>query len=171
MKQFLLQMAGTSGAGKTTLARAIGHSTGAVVIDKDIIKAGMLDVGVAESVAGGTAYQIFFDLSRSLLEQGFSVIMDSPAFFTHIRERGNAIAAASGACYYIIRCWLPDIEELQRRMDRREARASQPTLANLERFDRPGTSDLCEPHLKLDTSRPLAQTLPEALTYLGHGQG
>jgi predicted kinase len=35
-------MSGESGTGKSTLARAIGASTGGVVIDKDVVKARML---------------------------------------------------------------------------------------------------------------------------------
>jgi predicted kinase len=168
VRQFLLQMAGASAAGKTTLAFAIGRETGAVVIDKDIIKGGMLDGGVSEEIAGPTAYDVFLDLGRSLLSQGFSVVLDSPANFTYIREKGMAMAKEHGACYYIVRCVQPDLGELQRRMDGREIRASQPTVATPEGFDRPGASDLTEPHLRLETSLPLDVTLPLALAHIGH---
>jgi predicted kinase len=170
VRQFLLQMAGASAAGKTTLAFAIGRETGAVVIDKDIIKGGMLDGGVPEEIAGPTAYQVFLDIGRSLLSQGFSVVLDSPANFTYIREKGMAMAEEFGARYYIVRCMLPDLEELQRPMDGREIRASQPTVAVPEGFDRPGASDLTEPHLRLDTSLPLEVTLPRALAHIGHNE-
>jgi predicted kinase len=170
VKRFLLQMHGTSGAGKTTLAFAIGRETGAVVIDKDIVKAGMLDKGVGEELAGPAAYYIFFDLARSFLAQGFSVVLDSPASFTYIRERGAALSETAGARYCIIQCHLGDIEELQRRLDGRSARASQPTRAYIGPDHRPGTSPLNEPHLCLDTSRPVEETLPLALEYL-NGQG
>ena len=179
--QFLVQMAGTSAAGKSTLAAAIGRATGAVVIDKDIIKGGMLDGGVPEEIAGPTAYEVFFDLGCSLLAQGFSVVMDSPANFTRIRKWGAQAAASAGACYYIIRCVLGDLDELQRRMDTRAVRSSQPVVAALENYHRPGTSPLTEPHFVIDMSRPLDVSLKRALDYVGrpvpdlvaarHGQG
>jgi predicted kinase len=161
-------MAGTSAAGKTTLAFAIGRATGAVVIDKDIIKGGMLDGGVPEEIAGPTAYDVFLDLGRSLLSQGFSVVLDSPANFESVRDRGRAIADDEMAEYYIIRCVLTDLDEIQRRMDLRATRSSQPTVAALEGYQRPGTSPLHEPHLVLDMSRPLEDTLADALAYLGY---
>jgi predicted kinase len=167
-RRFLLQMAGTSAAGKTTLAFAIGSATGAVVVDKDIIKGGMLDGGVPEAIAGPTAYDVFLDLGRSLLSQGFSVVLDSPANFEAVRDRGRAIAEEQDAAYYLIRCFLTDLDEIQRRMDAREVRSSQPTVAGLESHHRPGTSPLHEPHLVLDMSRPLEETLTEALEYLGY---
>jgi len=179
--QFLVQMAGTSAAGKSTLAAAIGRATGAVVIDKDIIKGGMLDGGVPEEIAGPTAYEVLFDLAGSVLAQGFSVVMDSPAFFDRIRDIGREMVLANGACYYIVRCVLHDIEELQRRMDARAVRSSQPVVAALESYDRPGTSPLTEPHVVINMSRSLDVSLKRALDYIGrpvpdlvaarHGQG
>ncbi|HXH20874.1 MAG TPA: AAA family ATPase [Dehalococcoidia bacterium] len=166
-RPFLLQMAGAAGAGKTTLAFAIGKATGAVVIDKDIIKAGMLDSGVPEEVAGPAAYDVFLELGGSLLSQGLSVVLDSPANFTSIRDRGRAIAGDCGAEYYIIRCLLTDLDELQRRMDGRTIRSSQPRVAAPETYVRPGPSPLREPHLALDMSRPLNETLEQTLAYIG----
>ncbi len=167
MTRFLLQMAGTSASGKTTLALAIGEATGAVVIDKDILKAGMLDNGISEQEAAGTAYNILFDLGRSLLAQGFSVVLDSPAFFTDIRERGMALAGAAGVAYFIVECDTSNLEEIQRRMDARESRASQPTIAGLASYTRPGTSPLTEPRLTLDATQTVEQNLAKALTYIG----
>ena len=170
MRRFLLQMHGSSGSGKSTLASAIGRETGAVVIDTDIVKAGMLDNGVTEEVAGPTAYYIFFDLAGALLRQGCSVVMDSPANFTYIRERGAALAAENRVGYAIIECCIDDLDELQRRLDARSARVSQPRIANLRPDTRPGSSPVEEPRLILDTSKPLEVTLPLALEYLGRGQ-
>jgi predicted kinase len=170
LRRFLLQMHGTSGAGKTTLAFAIGRETGAVVIDKDILKAGMLDNGVAEEIAGPTAYSIFFDFARSLLAQGFSVVLDSPASFTYIRERGAALAEAASARYRIIECRLGDLNELQRRLDGRVARASQPTQAFIGMDRRPGTSPVTEPRLWVDMSRPVEANVPLAVEYIFRDQ-
>ena len=55
-KQFLLQMAGMPGSGKSALARLIGRSTKAIVLDKDVLKTAALEAGADEKLASGIAY-------------------------------------------------------------------------------------------------------------------
>jgi predicted kinase len=76
MKRFLLQMTGEPGAGKSTLARAIGRETGALVLDKDIVKSRILDGdlemgldGLPESVAVPLHHAMMFDLARAVLKR------------------------------------------------------------------------------------------------------
>ena len=171
MKRFLLQMAGESASGKSTLARAIGLKTGAVVLDKDVIKARLLEEGLPEDTAGGLSYAVFFDVAASIMAQGFNLILDSPAFFTDIRTRGQEIAARNDAAYYIVRCTAPELAVLQQRMDGRLRMASQPAVAAFDNFSRPGTSPLREPHLLLDTRKPFEEYLAEALRYIGYDAG
>jgi predicted kinase len=173
MRRFLLQMAGPSGSGKSTLARAIGRSTGAIVIDKDVIKATMLDGGrfpgalpQPEEVAATQSYAVFFALTESLLGMGHSVIMDSPASFDAVRAEGTRMACAAGVVYRIIECRVQNIDELQRRLDNREALSSQLRVAGFDGLARPGTSRLHEPHLTLDTQRPLEECVEAALAYV-----
>jgi uncharacterized protein len=174
MKQFLLQMAGEPGTGKSTLATAIGRAIDAVVLDKDVIKSRILDgdkdlplAGLSESIAAPLAYAVFFDLAAVLTVQGFSVVMDSPAFYPIIRTRGRAIAEAARASYFIIDCHLPDLDILQARIDSKVLSSSQPSVASIRGFDRPGTKPLTEPHLRIDTRRPLEECLADALAYIG----
>jgi predicted kinase len=167
LKRFLLQMHGTSASGKTSLANAIGAATGAVVIDKDIIKGGMLENGISEAYAAGTTYNIFLDLGRSFLAQGFSVVLDSPAFFTDVRERGMALAEAACVDYFIVECDISDLDEIQRRMDARTIRASQPTVAAVASYHRPGTAPLTEKRLIVDATLPVEHNLAVALRYMG----
>ena len=167
-RSFILQMAGHPGSGKSTLARAIGEATGAVVLDKDVIKTGLLENGLPEETAGPLAYALFFRTALSLAKQGFSVVLDSPAYFTMIPEKGRDIADAAGATYHIIECSVPDRAELQRRLDTRARVASQSTVTVLEDpYFRPGSAPLSVPHLKIDMSRPLDECLAEALRYIG----
>jgi predicted kinase len=166
--RFVLQMAGHPGSGKSTLARAVGEATGAVVLDKDVIKTGLLENGVPEETAASLAYDLFFRTGRAIAEQGFCLILDSPAFFTMIPEQGRAIADANDAAYYIIECAVPDRAELQRRLDARTRVASQSTITVLDDpYFRPGSAPLTVPHLQIDMSRPLDDCLAEALTYIG----
>jgi predicted kinase len=167
MSQFILQLAGHPGSGKSTLARAIGKATGALVLDKDVIKARMLDSGVSEETAAPVSYDVFFAVARSLAEQGGSVVLDSPAYFTRTTETGQGIADAIGADYFVIECSCPDRAELQRRLDTRSAVASQTTVTVLDDpYYRPGTAPLTVPHLQIDMTRPLEHCLSHALRYI-----
>ena len=67
---FLLQMAGQPGSGKSALARLIAKRTGAVALDKDVLKTAALDAGADESSAGKIAYEGFLALASHLLGQG-----------------------------------------------------------------------------------------------------
>jgi predicted kinase len=159
-------MAGDSGTGKSTLALAIGRATGAVVLDKDVLQTALSEDGGTS--ANGMAYATMFALARSLLVQHHSVILDSPAYFATIREHGLDIATGACARYCIIESCCPDGAEQEQRLLRREHTATQPTsLAQaIAARRRPGIVPLSEPHLVLDTRRPLDVCVGEALAYL-----
>jgi len=170
---FLLQMAGLPGSGKTALAQAIGRCTGAVVLDKDVIMAGAMRGGVAPELAGGVAYEVGFDLAASLLSDGHDVVLDSPANFLAIREKGRGIACVAGAKYCIIECVVSRELAEERLRGRRPQHELHPaTLEGQDLdFDRPGTAPLFEPRLELDGALPTEANLPLALEYIGYGQG
>jgi predicted kinase len=159
-------MAGDPGSGKSTLAREIGKETGAVVLDKDIVKSAALRAGADEAVAGPLAYEAQFALARSMLGQGHSVILDSPAYFTRIRETGRRIAREYGAIYCIIEC-VADRELVISRLSARERTLSQPDQPIIAPYARDGAAPLSEPHLTVDMTRPLDECTREALDYIG----
>jgi predicted kinase len=117
-------------------------------------------------VAAPLHWALIFDLVRSVLEQGFSCVLDGMASFTLVRERGRAIAEAAGAAYLIIDCWCPDLAVLQERIDSKTLLSSHWKVAGLRTYSRPGTTPLTEPHLVLDTRRPFEDYLAEALEYV-----
>jgi predicted kinase len=162
-------MAGLPGTGKTALSRAVGRKTRAAVIDKDVIMSAAESFGIKPESLGGLAYEVGYSLARSILTNGLSVVIDSPANFTRIRDEGRCIAAATGAAYRIIECVAPS-EVSETRITGREALHSlhPRTLEGQDlTYSRPGTSALSEPHLRLDTTRPFDDCLYDALEYIG----
>jgi predicted kinase len=174
VSRFLLQMAGVTGTGKSTLASAIAERTGAVVVDKDVIMAGALSAGTEPSKVGALAYEIGFALGEAILRAGHDVILDSPANFTMIRDKGAQIACRTGARYYIVECIVPELAVAERRIASREPlHLLHPTsFESLDMdFSRPGTGPLTEPHTRIDTTQPLLVCLNQALDYIVHDQG
>ena len=174
MSRFLLQMHGESGAGKSTLALAVGRATGAVVLDKDRIKGPLIEGGLDDTLAGGLTYDTVWLLLQSFLEQGFSVVLDSPAFWPGIPERGRALAGEAEAEYHIVEVRCADAVEQERRLTSRMRFAAQPAnrAALAIALARPGlVRELTEPHLTVDTTRPLGVCLDEVLRYIGHDAG
>lgn len=163
---FFLQMAGAPGTGKSALARLIGRCTGAVVIDKDVLKTAALETGAEESLAGSSAYEASFALTDHLLGQGWGVILDSPSYFKTIPAKGAAIAARRHVPYYFIECICSDRDELVRRLSDRPRLPSQPAepddpASPRETIAPPG------PYLRVDTTQPVERCLALALEYLG----
>ena len=124
----LIQMAGRPGSGKTTLARAIGAATGAAVLDLDVLKSAMLGAGTTWEDAGPLVYVLLFALADDLMEQGRSVIIDSPSRWPNIPEQGVRIADERGGRYVFIECLLADRDELLIRLKSRRLLPSQHTV-------------------------------------------
>ncbi len=158
---FLLQMAGAPGTGKSALARMIGYSTKAVVLDKDVIKSALLDSGVPEEQAAPAAYEAFFALADHLLGQEISVVLDSPSFYESIPAKGQAIAAKQAARYHFVECVCPE-DVRQRRLEGRETMPSQTNIAD-------GSTPTAAPpgaYLRVDTTQPIDECLALVLEYL-----
>ena len=157
-------MAGAPGSGKSALARLIGKRTGAVVIDKDVLKTAALEAGAEESLAGPAAYEAFFALADHLLGQGLNVVLDSPSFWETIPAKGSAVAERRCVPYYFIECICPDWEELARRLNERPRLRSHP---GEEALDVPSqTIAPPGPYLRIDTTQPIERCLALALEYL-----
>ncbi len=178
----LIQMSGLPGTGKTTLAREIGRHCGTVVLDHDITKTALLDGGVAWETAGPASYETLYALARSLLNQGHSVVLDSPCFYQRILDEGLQMVTATGACYRYVECVVEDLAEISRRLRGRTPLRSQRRDLGAPPTDAPtseplSTADLfrewnhlmkrpAHSYLQVDTTRPLATYLPEVLAFL-----
>lgn len=162
-EQFLLQMAGEPGSGKSALARLVARCTGAVVLDKDVLKTAALHAGADDALAGGIAYEAFFDLADHLLGQGFSVVLDSPSYFETIPAKGQEIAEERGVRYHFVECVCEDPAELERRLTGRVRLDSHPySISPHERVTvaPPGA------YLRVDTMQPIERCLELVLGYL-----
>jgi predicted kinase len=159
-------MHGEPGSGKSTVARELGSRLDAVVIDKDVIKAALLRVGIVEQQAAAGAYEVFFAQARSLVAAGESIVLDNPVYWASVEERWLEISDAADSPRILIECVCPDRSELLRRLTTRDALESQPrTILNPDRH--PGIAEtLFEPRLVLDTTRPLGEIVDEARTYV-----
>ena len=180
--QFFLQMSGAPGAGKTTIATALGKATGAVVIDHDVTKGALLAADIVPAQAGRASYQVLHALAGHLLQQGHSVIFDSPCFYLDLLERGQQLATAYGANYRYIECVLNDLDELDRRLTTRPRLPSQvagvyaiPTVGSGKQVSGAITfqdwiMNMKRPHtdyLTLDTAQSVESCIAQAINYVG----
>ena len=166
MTALVVQMHGEPGSGKSTVARALGARIDAVVLDKDVIKAALLRVGIAEKQAASGAYEVFFAQARALVDAGQSIILDNPVYWATVEQRWLQIADAAGSSRMLIECVCPDREELVRRLRTRDALESQPREPlNLDRYEGIGETQF-EPRLVLDTTRPLGEIVAEAVSWV-----
>lgn len=122
----LVQMAGHAGSGKSRVARQLGGSTGAAVLDLDPIKSALLESGVDWERASTGSYAVIYALVDELLSVGGRVVVDTPSYWPEIHARLTAAADAHAATYVFVEC---DAEEAvrARRLDRRAAQRSQVT--------------------------------------------
>jgi predicted kinase len=159
-------MHGEPGSGKSTIARAIGARLGAIVLDKDVIKAALLRVGTAEQQAAAGAYEVFFAQARALTSAGHSIVLDNPVYWESVEGRWLEISEAAGSPKILIECVCEDRDELLRRLTTRDALESQPrTILNPDRH--PGIAETqFEPRLVLDTTRALDNLVAEAVAYI-----
>lgn len=166
MSPLVVQMHGEPGSGKSTVARELGSRLGAVVLDKDVIKAALLRTGIAEMEAAAGAYEVFFAQGRALVTAGQSIVLDNPVYWASVEQRWLEIADAAESPRILIECVCPDDAELTRRLVTRAALESQPReRLNPERF--PGIAETqFEPRLTVDTTRPLDEIVREAVVFI-----
>lgn len=180
-----VQMSGVPGSGKTTIAHAVAQANDAVVIDHDVTKSALLAAEIPAATAGRASYAVLDALARHLLQQGRSVVFDSPCFYEELLARGQRLAQEANAAYRYIECVLHDLDELDRRLRTRQRWPSQ--IAGVYAPPTPGSgksqsgqdyfrsliANMKRPagnYLTLDTARPLAVCQAEALAYVRAGQ-
>ncbi|GAA1678218.1 ATP-binding protein [Kribbella yunnanensis] len=177
---FLLQMSGVPGSGKTTLAKEIARAVGAVRLDHDVVKSGLLEAGIAVEQSGPASYEVLYALARDALGGGSCVIIDSPCFWPRVLDEGQTMAKEHGVVYKYIECRTGDLSLIDSRLRTRKRLRSQrlsidqppvdlqATPGEAERFAR-AVESMQRPssdYLVVDTSAPISEYLPTALAYL-----
>ncbi|MFB6718679.1 AAA family ATPase [Kribbella sp. NPDC056345] len=173
-------MSGVPGSGKTTLAKEVARAVGAVRLDHDVVKSGLLEAGVAVELSGRASYEVLYALARDALGGGSCVIIDSPCFWPRILLEGQTMAKEHGAAYKYIECKTADLALVDSRLRTRKRLRSQRLSIDRPPVDHESTPDEVEKfvraaenmqrpaadYLVVDTSTPLSEYLPTALAYL-----
>jgi len=171
---FFLQMSGFPGSGKSTVSKYIAKLTGAVIVDHDILKSALLHSlemkGVESTIVGGVSYDMEWALIDSYLEQGHSVILDSPCLYEGMVEKGIKLSNKHGVKYKYIECYLNDMEEINNRLQTRKRMVSQIGKVDsevafkkwLDGSKRPSNTE----YLIVDSDKPLERYAQRMMDYM-----
>lgn len=175
----VLAVGGLIGAGKSTLAHALGRSLGVPVVDSDRTRKALSGVS-ATTRASGAAYTAAFtrrtydELFRRadvVLRSGRGVILDASFRSRELRQRARDLAVRHGRRFRFVEA-ICDDATLRARLQAREAAGgsvSDATAELLERFRRefePVTEFAAPAHVRVRTTEPLSvqtETVKRAL--------
>ncbi len=164
----LVLMAGLPGAGKTTLAYALGRELGWQVIDKDTYKEVLVKHGLDDEQAGKAAYELSFAQIRIfLIHQQISAILDCAALHHFILDEVMEIIRSSDRVWLkVILC----VADRDLRNYRLRTRRYQPTSIRVDPATIPDYlrqfEHLPENTLIIQTNVPLLQCIVKAREYI-----
>ena len=164
----LVMMAGLPGAGKTTLAYALGHELGWQVIDKDTYREVLLKQGLELNRAGKVAYELSFATVRKvLMKQQVSVILDTAALHRFVLDEAREIVRfVQEAQLKVILC----VADRDLRNYRLRHREDQPTSIRVDPETIPDYlryfDHLPENRLTLYTNVPFKDCLTKAKSFV-----
>ncbi|KAK9156293.1 hypothetical protein Sjap_003773 [Stephania japonica] len=118
-EQVLVAMKGHPGTGKSTLARAIAKALKVPLLDKDDISDSTHSLNLPKSQLNQLSYRVIYQLARTQLQLGLSLVLDSPLSHPAHLCRLQRLAASSSARLLIIHCAPRDQVEWRRRLENR----------------------------------------------------
>lgn len=184
--QYLVQMSGVPGSGKSTIARTIGSEIDAIVLDHDVTKSAIMSKGISPDLAGQASYEVIKTLTKNFCANGQSVVIDSPCLYQELLDFGVSTAREFQVSYRYIECILDDFGELTKRIGGRTSLPSQNKLGPLgggliEHQDQPGRDSEAvfrewaknmkrpDDYLRIDTAQPIDACCEQAIRYLTQG--
>jgi predicted kinase len=129
-RKLLIQMSGSPGSGKSTVAKLLAQSIDGVVINHDLIKSFFLENEMSFDQSAKLAYSLDWRLAEDMIKQGRSVIIDSVCNYPEVLDRGTALAQQYGYDYKYVECRVDNLDLLDRRLQNRVSLRSQRTGVN-----------------------------------------
>ncbi len=162
--QIMILMAGMPGAGKSTIAQAIGLEFGIPVVDKDVILSSLLKEDVPEDLAQPASYRALFELAESFVtHQRLSIVVDSPCGFPSIVETAQRICLAVSAVLIPVLC-SADRDARNNRVATRNALRSQPVgISRTPGYARERFGHMPSDTIHVDTMNPIDEVVVDVL--------
>ncbi|HEY2764405.1 MAG TPA: AAA family ATPase [Pseudonocardiaceae bacterium] len=177
-RPMIVAMAGLPGVGKSTVARALATRLGAVVLDKDHIRAGLFPPSQVDysREQGDFCLDVMYRTAGWILSRDPSivVILDGCTYAHAYRiSTLRRLAADLGAALRLIEC-VCDEEIALARIDDDRAAGRHPAAnrdATLYRESRSGAEPITSPRLLVDTGRPVRDCVADCVAYLAGTAG
>lgn len=169
----LVMVGGGPGTGKTTLARGLAETFGAVVISTDDVRVAMASEGQISGEPGvlgeglytpgnvAAVYTEVLDRAGRALAEGRTVVLDGTWSDPHHRDRARALAAETAAAMVELVCVAP-LDATVGRIRTRTRTTSQVTPEIATALAAHHHDDWPQAHA-VDTTRPVGESLAEAL--------
>jgi predicted kinase len=166
----LVQVCGLPGAGKSTLSAAIAEQVPSLSLRVDAIEGAMWKYQIPRAQSGIAAYSIMHAIAVPNLRRGQMVIADAVSGVEPARAGWVSTAEAAGVPLRVIEVVCPDVDEHRRRVEQRTNDLPGFTLPTWDEVQR--TTDEYElrtdDRLVIDSTRPLDETVHQALQFLEH---
>ena len=171
MQKCLIAMGGLPGVGKSTLAERIANELGATLLSIDPIEAAIWRCGIPPSFETGlAAYVVAEAVAEQQLAAGRSAVIDAVNPIEISRQMWRELATRQGTVLLFVECVCPDLDLHRARVEGRQRNIPGMPEVPWERVQ--ATLEYYEPwtdaRITLDTTRPIAETLAEAMAYIRH---
>jgi predicted kinase len=165
----LIVMSGLPGAGKSSIAQALGRRLAAPVLSVDPVEAAMWRAGIGrDEPTGLAAYVVVETLASEIMTLGQAVIVDAVNDVVEAREQWRGLAHRQGATLRFVEVVCSDHAMHRRRLEGRQRDIDgfpEPTWASVE-ARRKNFEAWDENRLVLDSTAPIADNVEAVVTHL-----